>query len=237
MTKKIALFSTGTGRIEKDSQLLRFLKRDFETRSNLASYLEENAVELEEASYSNILSYLRENREVIVKDTSMYPDRTVFYFYEKGMRTLPEIMIANVYTDRYWMIADERGQEYIQYLKTGSNGQMLPREGGRNTAISYLYRDASNYKVHNHVVVEGILDEQDRKLILDSLDEGLYFIPEQVGLPADKYSGTEDDHPWFELEESGFEITTDEPTIDLTAGKLCLNFRRERDRWKPERYM
>ena len=35
-----------------------------------------------------------------------------------------------------------------------------------NTRINYLYRDASNYKVHNTAVIRGELSEEDQKTIL-----------------------------------------------------------------------
>ena len=70
-----------------------------------------------------------------------------------------------------------------------------------NTKISYLYRDADNYKVYNECIVQGEISEEKNKQILDCCDMGEYFIPRQVGLPErkfDKYD-TEVDHCWFEL--------------------------------------
>lgn len=59
-----------------------------------------------------------------------------------------------------------------------------------NTRINYQYRDADNYKVYNtHVIAGGMTIEQESRII-DSLDDCLYFIPEQVNLPAEKF-GTE----------------------------------------------
>ena len=56
-----------------------------------------------------------------------------------------------------------------------------------NTKISYLYRDADNYKMRHEVVIAGSMSEEQEKAIEDSLDEGVYFIPSQVGLPDDRF--------------------------------------------------
>ena len=70
-----------------------------------------------------------------------------------------------------------------------------------NTLIEYLYRDGSNYKKYSEAVVSGTLDEKEVLEIWECLEYGELFLPAQVGLPDDnRYSGTEDDHPWFELE-------------------------------------
>ena len=53
-----------------------------------------------------------------------------------------------------------------------------------NTKISYLYRDASNYKVGNTAVVAGEISEKDQKYIFGHcLDDDEWFIPHKVGLP------------------------------------------------------
>lgn len=41
-----------------------------------------------------------------------------------------------------------------------------------NTRISYLYRDASNYKKHNEVVVPGTFTPEQIKAITGCLDAG-----------------------------------------------------------------
>lgn len=45
-----------------------------------------------------------------------------------------------------------------------------------NTRISYLYRDASNYKAYNECIVRGLLTDEQTKAILDCLDRD-NFIP------------------------------------------------------------
>ena len=92
-----------------------------------------------------------------------------------------------------------------------------------NTKISYLYRDADNYKMRHEVVIAGSMSEEQEKAIEDSLDEGVYFIPPQVGLPDDRFgSVTEADHPWFEW--VGVEPTADRPTLHVTAEELTAKF-------------
>lgn len=102
-----------------------------------------------------------------------------------------------------------------------------------NTKISYLYRDASNYKVHNEVVISGTLSKEQRKAILDSLDEGENFVPSAVGLPEAKFDeyDSEDDGPWFELEEESFEDVHEKPTVSVTADELVGEFLRCKGNW------
>ena len=54
-----------------------------------------------------------------------------------------------------------------------------------NTKISYLYRDADNYKVYNECIVQGEISEEQIRQILDCCDMGEYFIPQQVGCPKE----------------------------------------------------
>lgn len=108
-----------------------------------------------------------------------------------------------------------------------------------NTRICYMYRDAANYKKYIEGVIEGNLTKADKNEIWDSLADEIgdhYFLPEQVGLSADnRYSGTEDDTPWFEL--CSIVDTDDAVTCpNMTAAELYRNFLRAKDRWDPEHY-
>lgn len=108
-----------------------------------------------------------------------------------------------------------------------------------NTRISYIYRDASNYKAGSSVVVEGEINPEQIQIIASALDEGLYFIPSQVGLDdlqgqlqgydsvdeLDEDGVNPDDHPWHELHEGGFESTNDQTTVALTVSELTESFR------------
>ena len=107
-----------------------------------------------------------------------------------------------------------------------------------NTKISYLYRDADNYKVYNECIVQGEISEDQIRQILDCCDMGEYFIPRQVGLPERKFDeyDTEADHCWFELSQEGFEYTEQPANVSLTAQQLTENFSACRDNWQDAEY-
>lgn len=102
-----------------------------------------------------------------------------------------------------------------------------------NTEIWYTYRDASNYKLHTTVVIPGIVSDAQEKTIRDCLMDNEWFLPAQVGLPDDnKYSGTEDDHPFFEL--CSFETVSKPVTKgfeNLTPEILVERFLKAKDNW------
>lgn len=85
-----------------------------------------------------------------------------------------------------------------------------------NTRIYYMYRDGSNYKQLEEVVIPGAISEEDKKIILDARDEGSYFIPSQVGLNDLQERmisfPNDDDHVWHELDETNIILTEDDPT-------------------------
>lgn len=107
-----------------------------------------------------------------------------------------------------------------------------------NTKISYLYRDADNYKVLNECVITGTLTAEQARTIRDCCDMGEYFIPRQVGLPERRFDryGPEADHCWFELDEDSFSETTELPTVALTATELVNRFKGRRNNWQDEAY-
>lgn len=102
-----------------------------------------------------------------------------------------------------------------------------------NTRISYLYRDASNYKVYNECIVRGLLTDEQTAAILDCLDVD-NFIPSQVGLPERRFDrfDPEEDTCWFELYESGFEPTDAEATVDLSVEELVSRFLSKKNHWE-----
>lgn len=102
----------------------------------------------------------------------------------------------------------------------------------KNTRISYLYRDASNYKQHNEVVVPGIFTPEQIEAIIGCLDAGEYFIPVQVGFPEERFEDiTEDDHCWFELSRYGFEETDAEASIDMAPDEVVAKFLEAKGNW------
>lgn len=102
-----------------------------------------------------------------------------------------------------------------------------------NTRISYLYRDASNYKVPNEVVVAGSITEHQIDIIMGCLDGGEFFIPGQVGLPENRFDKwTRDDHCWFELQKDGFAAADEVPDTYMTVDELVGAFLAAKGNWK-----
>jgi hypothetical protein len=92
----------------------------------------------------------------------------------------------------------------------------------KNTVIGYMYRDASNYKAYNEVVVRGKLTLEQLK---DTLEEEC-FIPAQVGLPElqSRLSSfpSSDDHVWHTIER--VEPTDEEATVKIAGSTLRGRF-------------
>ena len=99
-----------------------------------------------------------------------------------------------------------------------------------NTKITYLYRDANNWKQHNCVVVKGGVTPEQVKSIVSCLHDNEYFIPSCVGMPETRFSAiTEDDHPWFELTENDFLLTLEKTTLDVSIDELVARFQKAHD--------
>lgn len=99
------------------------------------------------------------------------------------------------------------------------------------TAFEYLYRDASNYKAHSHIFLSGRLSDTDRALIVSKLQDGEFFVAEQVGIPPlyealyDLSDGpTEDDHGWHEFIAFADEVPARDEPIWGPADDLTLKF-------------
>lgn len=72
------------------------------------------------------------------------------------------------------------------------------------TVIPTMYRDASNWKVHGEIHVHGELTRADIQSVRAALNDGLHYVPGQVGLVhygSGEYSSypSEDDHGWQEM--------------------------------------
>lgn len=99
-----------------------------------------------------------------------------------------------------------------------------------NTRITYLYRDACNYKKNNDVIIKGKMEAQQLFRILSCLLDDTYFIPRSVGLPEERISKkyrTDDDHCWFEWElhdYSDVELTEAPATVNITVEELVAKF-------------
>ena len=89
-----------------------------------------------------------------------------------------------------------------------------------NTEITYMYRDADNYKVCHSVVLSGMLTEAGLLKISSKLEMGGDFIPSQVGLPelqgflGDLSSADDVWHEWVDAvhteEAVDFPLTVDQ---------------------------
>lgn len=102
-----------------------------------------------------------------------------------------------------------------------------------NTLISYLYRDAGNYKQFHDVVVGGELSEAERDQLWRCLDIDNGFIPDYVGLeplqPRFEGGMTSDDHPWHEI--TSIESVADPVTLQVSAKDLLQSFIQQANRW------
>ena len=99
-----------------------------------------------------------------------------------------------------------------------------------NTRISYMYRDACNFKQFEEVVIRGRVSLEEVK---PYLDECRIFIPGQIGLPElQKRFGeqgfkfpTEDDHEFHELLDCI--PTEEEAEVDVSAEEFKRYLRTE----------
>ena len=113
---------------------------------------------------------------------------------------------------------------------------LLDEEIKTNTRLNYLYRDASNWKTSNYVILPGQMTFEQFEEMKACCEDGYeMFIPEQVGLDLIReWETTEDDHPYAELEDYG--LVPDKPTTDMTPEELLEEFRNAKDNWHPEEY-
>jgi hypothetical protein len=111
---------------------------------------------------------------------------------------------------------------------------------GRMLVFEYLYRDADNYKASGSVWLTGSLTYAERDELVGCLEDGEFFIAEQVGLPP-LYEGlfqhggpNECDHAWHQF--IGFRDASEIPQdvrIWCGASVLLNEFRAARGRWQP----
>lgn len=91
-----------------------------------------------------------------------------------------------------WELEDGAGNTYVGTV-----------EVGKNTILNYRYIATGNYKVHNSATLRGEMTEEQFQEICECLDVDTdqSFIPQQVGLPADRgESIAPEDGPWFDIE-------------------------------------
>ena len=118
-------------------------------------------------------------------------------------------------------IFDDKGrlQQWDIYDK-----EVIPKSKP-NTEVTYLYRDASNYKTLETIVLEGQMTEEQIAEVIGYLD-GEYFIPEQIGLylPVGD-EPTEDDHCFCELGKFDFK-PTDNDDCEMTVEEFISRFKK-----------
>ena len=107
-----------------------------------------------------------------------------------------------------------------------------------NLKLSYLYRDASNYKRHGEIVLAGLPEEgvaTFEAALRNALHEGAFFIAGQVGVPEvfhwlHGYARGDDDHCYHEF--SGVEATDSAPTDPRTPAVLLAAYQKaSREGW------
>lgn len=107
----------------------------------------------------------------------------------------------------------------------------------KNTQINYLYRDASNYKSFNSIIVSGTFSQEQVKEILSCCKDGDTFIPEQIGWDLVRgWDINEDDHPYAEIDEASFVPTDKKTTSDDSALDVLNKFRQCKNCWDSVRY-
>jgi hypothetical protein len=131
----------------------------------------------------------------------------------------------------------------------------MDRQNRKNTRIAYHYTDADGYSTSTSVVLEGELSDAEIDSIVNSLDDGEFFIPSQVGLiDLQAYLQTHDvvdnhtdighydpfgengsDHVWHTIDRESFERTTDDPTVGVTTKQLIASFKASADNWGVEK--
>ncbi len=126
------------------------------------------------------------------------------------------------------------------YVRPQTVEEYTPLPVLENTRFSFLYRDASNYKTYNSVVLKGRLTAEEIEEIFNC-GEGGMFISEQVGI-MHEFPGpiNDDDHCWcefFEDKDHGFEATNEKPTYEIDAHWLLNNFRAAKNHWDVVTYM
>lgn len=158
-------------------------------------------------------------------------------------------MAYDAWTEGYLKAKQSKANKFdpnisIRFERVGNwivSAKVLPKDSNveyydhlyKSTCIRYLYRDASNYKMPNEVIVPGRYTDEQIKMIIDCLDNGMYFIPNKVGFPEKKFdTETEDDHPWFELNKLDFEDSAEAPQIDKSPEEVVDLFLAAKDHWE-----
>lgn len=103
-----------------------------------------------------------------------------------------------------------------------------------NTKIEFLYRDAANWKTWNSIVIPGGITQEQIDRVMACRDDGEYFIPERLGLEANRWNSYDEelDHIWCQLYDHGIEATELAWTDDLSPEELVRRFELMKGRWE-----
>ncbi|WP_133117154.1 hypothetical protein [Mesorhizobium sanjuanii] len=106
-----------------------------------------------------------------------------------------------------------------------SETRRLPQGKRLMTKVSYVYRDASNYKFWGEFRLLGKINIE---TIGSFLFDGEYFIPEKIGLPPLRPDKTnEDDHLLHSLEACE---AVEDCTFSMTVAEFARRIRRAHQR-------
>ena len=81
------------------------------------------------------------------------------------------------------------------------DGAQLPNR--RWTRVCFSYTDGSNCKRSSSMTFRGRLHRDQLQFIVDKLDDGLYFVPAQIGFESLHFAFSDsggDDHSWHKME-------------------------------------
>jgi hypothetical protein len=107
---------------------------------------------------------------------------------------------------------------------------MAPRSF--NLRIEYCYRLSLTHKIKCRIILAGPVGSHEVAVIKDRLEDGVYFVPGQVGLPdlqcrfdeTDARWDPRIDHPWHELEKINLTVKKPDQELGVTGPALVDAF-------------
>jgi hypothetical protein len=109
-------------------------------------------------------------------------------------------------------------------LHVAPDGKLTLLRWLMNTEVTYLYRDAGNYKFWGRFVVLGAFSPS---MVEKYLIDGMFFVPKAIGLePLATGARNDDDHEWHTFEECA--PTGSDPTV-MSAHELVRRIKRAHD--------
>lgn len=154
----------------------------------------------------------------------------------QGMRSrhalAAQVEQAAARTPSQWVDANVSGNPALmQAMRNHAEGAATASQPSRTapgpfycTRVSYGYVDGSNCKRFSSMVFRGRLSREQLQFIASRLDEGLYFVPCQVGFESLHLAFTDDggdDHYWHKMELGDEDSWTfDDEGYVLKAGDI-----------------